>query len=340
VRTDIADRGAGAFLGAFRPLSAVFALVAVLASAGSAHAADAIPVDLVYRAAPGCPDASAFVARLRARSARIRPKQDGERAYTAAVTLSSGSSEATGEVELRDVDGRVARRHVDGEDCSDVADALALVIALDAVGSAAVPPRPPPPLPWAPPLAPLPSREPPPASSRVGSWSPLVFAAAGFASGIAPSLAPSGTLAFGADRRGGWVDGALVLGVSYTSVHASGAGDTVAFRLVNARLDGCAWRAPLGRRITLMPCARLDVGYHFAEVVPNGLGAAGAALVRLGLAAWLRVDLIGPFFATVTAAGEASVTPADYREQYAATTLYTSPPVTGTVDFGAGVSFP
>jgi hypothetical protein len=142
------------------------------------------------------------------------------------------------------------------------------------------------------------------------------------------------------DREGAGLDASIVVGVSYSSVDVAGAGDTVAFRLASAFVDGCAARAPFGPRVVLMPCARLEGGYHFAEVVPGAFGTAGHPWFAGGLVAWLRVPIAAGFFGSLAIGAEVPFTPADFKEQGAKSSLFTSPPVTGSINLGGGVSFP
>ena len=322
----------------------------------------AVAIALHYRAGARCPDEEAFLGELRARSARIRRAATSETAYTATVTLVASVDSSVGDVVLRDVDGRLARRHLVGGDCSEVARVLALVIALDAVGAAVIPPPPipqltntappPPPVPasWPVPRASVPTKPVEPITARLARppdspaarWSPIAVAQGGARTGVAPSVAPSASLMLGAERDAGAnaVDTALLLGVLYASTDAAGSGDTVAFRLVSATLDLCVWHPPLGPRVTLMPCAHVEGSYHFADVVPGTQGAAGAGEVALGLAAWLRVRITGRLFASAMVAGEVPLTPATFTEQHAGGSLFVTPPVSVSTNVGVGVSFP
>jgi len=87
------------------------------------------PVRLTYQAPAGCPDEAAFVARLLARTRRVRPAWPGEHARTFAVVVNAGSP-ASGQVTIRGDVGSDKTRSLQGDTCSDVADGMALVVAL------------------------------------------------------------------------------------------------------------------------------------------------------------------------------------------------------------------
>jgi hypothetical protein len=132
-----------------------------------------------------------------------------------------------------------------------------------------------------------------------------------------------------------------MLGASYATTDAAGAGDTVQFRLVSAALDACVLRLRLASRVLVMPCARLEGGYHFADIHPGGAGTAGTARVALGGIAWLRVRIVGDIFATTEALADVPLTRGRFFEgDTRSPAVYTSPLVSGSFIFGAGTVFP
>lgn len=97
------------------------------------------PIRLTYRASHGCPNEAEFVARVRARTARVRPAGPREAARTFDVAVDAGPL-ARGRVTIIQDDQPVGTRSVQGDTCSEVVDAIALVVAL-AIDPRASPPR-------------------------------------------------------------------------------------------------------------------------------------------------------------------------------------------------------
>jgi hypothetical protein len=109
---------------------AVCAIAVILSGASSVFAQDrAEPIRLDYRASSGCPDEAGFLARIRARTVQARAALPGEHARTFIVTLETGAS-PWGQVAVVGADGPPHPRRVEAGTCGEVADALALVVAL------------------------------------------------------------------------------------------------------------------------------------------------------------------------------------------------------------------
>src|SRR5258708_15601464 len=126
-------------------LVTLIALDSVTGAAARAVAQEsAEPIRLVYRASEGCPDEASFVARVRARTARARLAWAGESSRTFTVVVEAGPP-PSGRVTVDNADQAEGTRRVQADTCSDVADALALVVALatDPRGYAAPAPAPP-----------------------------------------------------------------------------------------------------------------------------------------------------------------------------------------------------
>jgi hypothetical protein len=104
------------------------------------------PFHLDYVAAPeGCPGASDFVSAVRARTERTRLAQAGESAVTVAIRIEGSPGAAVrGRLDIREPDGTRQERVVESATCAEVANALALVVALyldpDATASPAAAP--------------------------------------------------------------------------------------------------------------------------------------------------------------------------------------------------------
>lgn len=107
------------------------ALLPGLATTLRARADDATePVRIAYDAPSGCPSTSWFVAAVSARTTRARIAEPSERARTFVVVLDETARGAAGNVTIRGLDGRELRRDVSGATCAEVAETLALVVAL------------------------------------------------------------------------------------------------------------------------------------------------------------------------------------------------------------------
>ena len=137
-------------------------------ASGAAFAQEAEqPIRVTYRASEGCPDEGSFFARVRARAVKARLAQSGPEARRARafdVEIDAGPP-ASGRVTVGDSDHPDGMRRVEAETCAEVADALALVIAL------AIEPRAPTQATALPPIdegSPLPRAESPIALSAAG----------------------------------------------------------------------------------------------------------------------------------------------------------------------------
>ena len=109
--------------------AAAVVLACVLASRPSAAQTNGTSIRLEYDAAEGCPGRDAFVARLRARTAHFEITLTDPLATTYRITLRSGD-ESRGQVESREPSGAPIVQALHGPTCDEVADALALVLAL------------------------------------------------------------------------------------------------------------------------------------------------------------------------------------------------------------------
>ena len=104
-----------------RRIVAALVLIAPLSRAQSRS----LTVD--YVAPQECPDRSAFIARVAERAPGFALDSDGPGTITARVVRRSRAY--SGEVDLV-LDRKRAQRRVDGASCAEVADALALIVAL------------------------------------------------------------------------------------------------------------------------------------------------------------------------------------------------------------------
>jgi hypothetical protein len=103
-------------------------LIGVLAPRLATAQTESIHLD--YRAADGCPDAAWFFAQVEERTARARLASPHEGGRTFVVTLARGRSGTVGRLAIQERQRVTVAREVTGEQCRDVAAALALATAL------------------------------------------------------------------------------------------------------------------------------------------------------------------------------------------------------------------
>jgi hypothetical protein len=260
-------------------LSCIVGLSASMAVAIPASAQEGDEgIRLDYRPSAGCPDESAFVTRILARTSRARLARPSEAARRFLVVLDAGPP-ASGTVAIEAVaEEGEGIRSVRAATCVDAADALALVVAL-AVDPHAGSPRPPAPtralIPAAPsstPVARPPAGEalhPGPEDISRGQAVPTEAGAAStFFAGVdvvaSTGVAPNALLA-GSPYLGwrGRVSGALEPSGRASFVRAGGvsgiAGGEAAFTWTVGRFDACPvalhWES-----IGATACARLEGG--------------------------------------------------------------------------------
>jgi len=104
------------------------ALVGVLAAGIARAQTESIHLD--YRADEGCPGAAWFFAQVEERTARARLASVNEPGRTFVVTLARGRSGTVGRLAVQEAQRVTMAREVTGEQCRDVASALALATAL------------------------------------------------------------------------------------------------------------------------------------------------------------------------------------------------------------------
>lgn len=264
------------------------ALVGVLlgtaarARAQTAEPSGAPAPHIWYRSSAGCPDGTAFLARLtgRARSARLAQASDR---IDFVVTLGGEGAESSGRLERQTEGSTVAVREIRAQSCDDVADviALTLTLALDPDAKREVAGEPaaratdasePPPAaaPAEPPAEPLllPSlpktprsdRSPSKATARAAAPPALWLGVRGGAfSGLVSSPgATAGAFVDYAPR--GWArTGASARVTALGGVARERTAPPFDLALVAGRLEGCPV-ALLGADLRLRPCVGLEAG--------------------------------------------------------------------------------
>ena len=103
----------------------------------SARANDAQPIRLEYRAPSSCPDEAALFSRIRAR-VEVRRASATEPVPTFGITLADEGQRIIGRIASMSERREPTSREVSGTDCSDVVDAVALIVSMAISPSAAV----------------------------------------------------------------------------------------------------------------------------------------------------------------------------------------------------------
>jgi hypothetical protein len=225
-----------------------------------------------YRSAEGCPDGAGFLERLEARGVHGRLAGVGD-PIDFVVTLGSGAEGARGLLERQTKTGTVAIRQLDGGSCEEVADGVALSLALAdvpaehreappvAAPSAVEAQKPPEPIPGTSgndargamrPAAPA-------QGARAARWA--IGLQGSVASGIAPGPLPGGALFvdFAPSSPSLLVGSSLRLSGFGGARGSSGGGQGYGLWLVGGRLDACPTR--LGSpTLHVSPCASVEVG--------------------------------------------------------------------------------
>jgi hypothetical protein len=346
--------------------AAAFLFGAAFLSPASAHAQTGEPVRLVYAAPAGCPTASDFRAQVEARTTRFLPAGASGAARSFAVWIASGAQGARGTLVIREIDGREATREVPGEDCGEVAAALALVVAVAIDADAqtapiAPPPRPEPPaapsialLPMAPPPPPT-DASPPRSMARARPPTSRFRLAGGSHVAVTGAVAPDPVvgLQLVADLTR-FADQGLTPSVRLSFMRGqSGLTSTqvgrAKFTWLAGRLELCpgTWpgsalslRAAGAVRFGASPCALLDAGSLRAE----GSQTVDAATetrpwVAPGLLGRLQLALFDTLLVEAEVGGTFPLL--GYRYYFGpATTVFTVPPAALMGGIGLGVRFP
>ena len=257
--------------------------LAMAGAAGSVSAAEpeaSAAARLEVNATPGCTSRAELIARVRARSPRVRFTDDSETVEIRAdfAATSAGSVAAT--VSLAGADAKPSVRRVLGASCGDAADAVALIIAVTLDPSAASREKDEPaseapvgpesgsaPAAGSPnsaqsaamsqPVAPHPAHAP----DARGHNSLAVQAAAQALLGPAPKVMPGLALyaMVGIERPALWSP-VMLLGASHawrTSIDEEGG--TAAFTLDAASFDACPFRLRWGP-VVARPCGSVLIG--------------------------------------------------------------------------------
>jgi hypothetical protein len=249
-----------------------------------------------YRSTDGCPDGEAFLQRLEARGVRSHLARVGD-AVDFVVTLGSEQEGAQGLLERQTATGTVAVRHLEASDCDQVADGIALILAMASQSAktrpASTPPQEVDQSPRALAASPSPVRDavvPVRAKEPHALWA--VGAQGGVLVGVTPAVLPQATVFVQLQpwaASGGLLGGASVRGSAFggTSSRDDGDGSLSAW-IVGGRLEAC----PLALRsgaLSVSPCVGFDLGTLHASktglnsATDQGIWGAAEAVARLSV---------------------------------------------------------
>ncbi len=337
-----------------------------LARAQPVHQGVSPPFQLAYDAPPDvCPNAIAFFGAIRARTERARLARPGEPAVAIGVRIKAlrGGS-VVGRVEIREPDGVGQERTVESASCKEVAQALALVIALylDPDATTGAMPETEPESEPAPPPSPEPARRrrprsndvvPPPPHPSHPSHPPQRAAlalAAGVGAGAAGGIGPSVGLlarAFGEITIDGasivrpmsWARPSLRLLLDFATTSSEVAAGSQTYVLVAGGLRLCPVDVALGRGIFAGPCAGMQAGVHrgTSAGVPNARDQDKPWLSPLGTA-----HALFPVAERLTVELEAGVVVPLVRTRYFLgpdVTLFRTPDVAGVLSAAVAYRF-
>ena len=276
-------------------------------------------VRIVYEAPGTCPDETAFVAEVRARTGRARIVGAAEEGRVFIIKITPDGDRVVGRLDVVvGPDGVTTARRVTAKACQDVASALALIVAvaIDPDALMTLPPPPPPaPLPAPAPLAPpkpagpasLPSvLVPAPAKWIWGAGAGAIMATA---VGPGPSFGGrvSGEVARGLE--GGWAPDARLSLLYLRSPDLPASRGTASLTLLAAELDLCPARAPIGARLALRPCLTFEAGAELGasrgianprSAAAPWLGAGALARLQWALSPRFALELEGAALALLT----------------------------------------
>jgi hypothetical protein len=215
-------------------------------------------VRIWYRTSEGCPEGSAFVARLSELGRQASLAAVGDR-VDFVVTLAAAAAQSSGRLERQTESGTVAIRELSAARCEEVAEALALSLEL------ALEPEPQHPAPLTTalaepaigvPAAPAADATPTPSENPSLAWRWAVGAQASLETGIAPGALFGAALFLDVAPSSGAASGRL-------SLLAAHRGDSTALAidvtLLGGRLEGCFTSIESGA-VAVETCAGADLG--------------------------------------------------------------------------------
>ena len=305
------------------------------------------PVELRYAAPSVCPTEEQFTWQVTSRVAEVRAPRDDEipRVFAARIELTPEG--AIGRLTITEPSGEESSRLVESENCEDLVEALALVVALAidphaSLQSPKPPPEPPPePLPEPEPPPPPPAPPPQPPAEPV-EWQAEVLVHAILAAGLAPGPLPGARIGAGFGTTSpGWLLPSVRVSVALTTertfVEEAG---SASFRWTALSLEACPLQVPLlPRVVSVRPCAVGEWGWvqaTGAEIVDSRsvsarwLAAGGLASLGVSPGRLLRFE-----------ARASAISPITRDRFFLGTELaHRHPPFAWRTEIGFGVRFP
>ncbi len=258
----------------------------------SSSSADAAPLRLAVESTPRCPDAARFQELVRAAEPQAQITDDAS-APLADVHFESRGDKFHGELRWREGDPRVA----EAADCTTLARALALMVAMKSN-------EPPP----SPPAAPEPIAEPtpvvsvvqpkPPAAEHIEPPPPSAAGEHGFVLGgiarsqvLDSSFSPGVGIGYVTSSKTGWP-----FSVSSMTSYVTDSNSIQQVELVTSALSVC----PLGLRswrLSIYTCVRGEIGAKSTRVnLPAGDFHDSAFYASAGFGTQIRWDVTDSFF--------------------------------------------
>jgi hypothetical protein len=262
-------------------------LVAVHASATDAGE----PVSIEYRAPTDCPDAREFVWRISARVPKTREAAPSEKRRAFSATIHLEPSGAEGRLVIREADGSESVRTLEAATCAEVADALALVVAL------AIDPRATTDVPRAPPPAPAPEAPPEPNPLPRTPWRFEAGLDGYVSSGFAPEVLLGAEL-FGGIRLESreLLSPVLRLGFGYVAGRSFAApGGRASFGWAGSVVDLCPVGIHPGLSVSWLLCGRGELGVlsaHGSDTLNPR--ESNRFWLAAGPGTHLRLNILGP----------------------------------------------
>jgi hypothetical protein len=349
------------------------ALVGAMAGVFAARAAFAQTeaIRLEYRADEGCPGAAWFFAQVEERTARVRLASGNERGRTFVITLVRGRSGATGKLAIQEAQRVTVAREVTGEQCRDVAAALALAtaLAIDPLAalapagdsgpgaSASEPPRDsadtrsdaaraaPPVAPSNPAALPDPTAAKDRARGEDGRSAPWTWgtgAGVVLAHGPAPGLSIGGAAFVERETQAPAMVSALrVSALALQAPEHAVSSALASFRFFFLRPELCSVRLRVGAALSVVPCVALDLGLVSASGsnidTPLGDERFWAAALALGR---LRYAISRALFLQADVSLAFPLTRHSFYFRDPDTLIHTVPPFVAMGGAGVGISFP
>jgi hypothetical protein len=324
--------------------------VALLSQSAASEAGTAVRLEV--RGAAGCTSRADLTARIKARSSRITVADDaGVSAEVAVVSQRPGAVAA--ELVLANAGAEQPPRRVVARSCAEVADAVALIIAvtldpnLKPAPDVAPAPAPaarseerpaPATTPPAPPVAVEPAAAPPPAAKRPIGTQLGAYLTGQAIVGPAPAVMPGIAIQVMAalDRDGPWAPALFVGATHVWRSELAEPGGQASFTLDAATLDACPLRLRWSR-LAARPCASALIG----RLEARGSDTAHAASSTRPFAA-AGASVTAGFGSTVELFTRLGADVTVIRDSYelGASVFHRAAPITFSASLGIGTRWP